>query len=867
MMRSLGRSAGRQGLAAAVVSLCLLGATPTAPGQEPEGATGGVAVAGVPDTFDTLREKIAAVRKDSGRQYRVIVLGDGEGRSATEVLDGILQRWQRQRADNTLSGLGTGFDPDNDVTILVDKRGRAIAMRVPAELKRKAGLDEKTIRSDLIERVFAARAANAGVGDRLEKLVAATEARIFAAEKREQARVAADQAREESARVFRTQTLPALLVGSAVALGLAALAAQWFRHRRLAREARRKLAAFKEEVVALSDLLDDQQERHRMLPHADPDFRTPMQGQTQATYEGVQESILRYRERWLSLMEVWEKAENRIKDEWWLGTAASRDVISLLESAAARPPLADVAGACRAPLDQLEAAHETGRDLLGRLETRLGAVGKRVAALAARGRSGASFQSGLAEASRALDLSRHDVESDPVMARGRLEGSLAALDRGDEALAAFEAADDRRKGVVGAIDGAEALVRTRRAEGWLLAEPGADPSAHVAEARRHEQVAAGLLDAGEVEAAAGHLDAADREVAETLALVENVAAARKRCDELLPTLVARLDGFAAARQTAGDALRWLAAAAADASWDDIADNVAKADEAMSRARALVGEARTAADPGRQHSFRALALFEEAARQLEWAFGCLTAIGERQREIAVLAEALPGRISDAGERFTGLAARLERQRTDRARANEQCREAGRLVEVAERAVRVDRPDFPRTAQVVDAADVALARAVELADDDDRLAHQAAGAIEEADGMVRRVASWYGEGVSADVSGAVRVLEGARTALQGRRYEDAIAAAAEGTKLAREAHALATAEARRRRQQREMEVQRRQMEEAFVRMSRGSGPWVIQLPTGRIAGPDPWSTLGPGGRGGGGSVTGAGGWSSGTVEGRW
>jgi len=608
-----------------------------------------------------------------------------------------------------------------------------------------------------------------------------------------------------------------------------------------------------------------------MLPHADPDFRTPMQGQTQATYEGVQESILRYRERWLSLMEVWEKAENRIKDEWWLGTAASRDVISMLESAAARPPLADVAGACRAPLDQLEAAHETGRDLVGRLEARLGAVGQRVAALAARGRSGASFQAGLAEASRALDLSRQDVESDPVMARGRLEGALAALDRGDEALAAFEAADDRRKGVVGAIDGAEALVRTRRAEGWLLTEPGADPSAHVAEARRHEQVAAGLLDAGEVEAAAGHLDAADREVAETLALVENVAAARKRCDELLPTLVARLDGFAAARLTAGDALRWLAAAAADASWDDIADNVAKADEGVSRAKALIAEAREAAEPSRQHLFRAVALLEEAERQLDWAAGCQDAILDRQRSIGSLVETVPGRIRDVGGRVESLAVRLERQRTDRPRANEHCREAGRLVDTAARALRVDRPDYPRTAQVLDAAEATVARGGELADEDDRLARQAVTELEEADGLIRRVAAWYAEGLSADLTAATRAFSSARDKLQAQRYEESIAASGEASRAAREAYAVATAEANRRRQHRQLEAQRRQMEESFVRMSRGAGPWVIQLPSGPLAGPNPWRTTWPGqasgGTAAGRGASGSGNWSSNTAEGRW
>jgi hypothetical protein len=38
----------------------------------------------------------------------------------------------------------------------------------------------------------------------------------------------------------------------------------------------------------------------------------------------------------------------------------------------------------------------------------------------------------------------------------------------------------------------------------------------------------------------------------------------------------------------------------------------------------------------------------------------------------------------------------------------------------------------------------------------------------------------------------------------------------------------------------------MEESFSRMSRGAGPWVIQLPGGVFTGPDPWRTLGGGGR---------------------
>jgi hypothetical protein len=217
--------------------------------------------------------------------------------------------------------------------------------------------------------------------------------------------------------------------------------------------------------------------------------------------------------------------------------------------------------------------------------------------------------------------------------------------------------------------------------------------------------------------------------------------------------------------------------------------------------------------------------------------------------------------------------LERQRTDRPRANEHCREAGRLVATAARAVEVDRPDYPRTAQVVEAAELTMARGVELADEDERLARQAVAELEEVDGLLRRVAAWYAEGLSADLGAARRSVAAAQAALQGQRYEDSIAASAEAARLAREAHAAATAEAQRRRQRRQMELQRRQMEESFVRMSRGSGPWVIQLPGGPLAGPNPWGPVHPGASSGrsagtsGGGATGAGRWSSGTAEGHW
>ena len=266
------------------------------------------------------------------------------------------------------------------------------------------------------------------------------------------------------------------------------------------------------------------------------------------------------------------------------------------------------------------------------------------------------------------------------------------------------------------------------------------------------------------------------------------------------------------------------------------------DEGLDRARTLILEARAAAEPAQQHYFRAVALLEEAGRQEDWVAGCQDALAERRGRLDALLSSLPGRRDAVAGRVATLSRELDRQRTDRARANERCREAARLLEAAGAITAADRPDLLQAERIVEAADVAAARAVELAAEDDRLARQAAHEIEEAGAIVRRVAAWYDEGVQADVVAARQMLDTATAFLDRQRYEDAIRTAGEATLSAQAAYATATAEAQRRRIDRQREIQRRRLEESFTRSTGVGGPWVITLPGGRYSGPDPWRSIG-------------------------
>jgi hypothetical protein len=822
-----------------------------------------VFVSGVEDTFTQVREAIEKAKQTSGRDYRVVVVGDAGGGddAATRLLESLAERWQMEAAqDRSSGGRSAAYDPSRDVMIVLDIQDHQIAMRAPWGLEVSSGLDPDTIRTELVDKVFVPRAKDKQLDAGLADLVTATETWVKSREDRVRQRA-------EASRVFRTRTLP---MGLAALTGLGALGTfllQRSRHERRVAEAKKKLADFKSEVVSLSDLLDSQQERHRMLPHSDPDFRTPMQGLTRSAYDNVQAAIGRYRERWLGLMEVWEQAQERIDKEWFLGTSEVDEAIKLLDSAEARPPLADVAGECRAPLDALELAHEHAREIAAKLDADIATTGQRLEKLAALGRSNAGFQGAMADVARGLDLARRDLENDPVAARGRLEEHAGLLSRTLERIEALESVEGRRTKALAQADENAQKVQQKRAEGWLLAEPGANPDELLAASRREAALAAQLLDAAETAGAQAHVERAEKANAECLALLESIMAAKSKVDDLLPACTARLEALAGRRNAAARAIEQVSQSYADSSWADVVDNVTKADEGLARVRSLLAETQVAADHSRQHYFRAVALVEEAVRQEDWIEGLYAAVTDRRAELDGLRASLPKRHETVRMRVDELTRGLERQRTDRVRANERCREAGRLVEVAEQGLRLQRPDLRQVGQVLEAADTAAARGEELAAEDDRLARQAFEDLEETDGLVRRVAAWYGEGVSPDVQPAIAALESAKSFLSRQRYEDSLKTSAEAARLAKDSYAAATAEAERRRRRRQAEIQRRQMEDSFARMSRGAGPWVIQLPGGTFSGPDPWRTMhGP-------SVahppsrTADSSWSSNTVQSGW
>jgi len=221
--------------------------------------------------------------------------------------------------------------------------------------------------------------------------------------------------------------LPVLLIVVFGALGLAALIALYRRNRQVRLSAEEQFRAFREQAVGLMDQIDALRKRHKSLPETDPDFVEPMAGATLALYERVAGDLDRLWERWLAVMEVWNRAEERLKSSSTFSARPSEEARQLLAAGRLEELLRD-SSACKAELDRLNLAHEVAAKALK--------DARREAASAARGLHRGGPSGGEADlyarefkaVDRELEEAERTMTADPIGATERIERARDSLD-------------------------------------------------------------------------------------------------------------------------------------------------------------------------------------------------------------------------------------------------------------------------------------------------------------------------------------------------------------------------------------------------------------------------------------------------------
>jgi hypothetical protein len=223
----------------------------------------------------------------------------------------------------------------------------------------------------------------------------------------------------------------------------------------------------------------------------------------------------------------------------------------------------------------------------------------------------------------------------------------------------------------------------------------------------------------------------------------------------------------------------------------------------SQAQASLEQAEAAAGHSQPHWPQILAELDRAA-------GALAAALERAENDVRSHALLMAELSQARARAASVGQLLRSHTADRPRANQRFQGALEVIEAIARASDQPGAAWARLLEELRQAAADVEQSRRWAEEDIRLAEQAAGAVRSAESEFQRSRTFVSFGVSTNMSAAESQLAQARHQLQSQHYEQAISLAEAAERAARQAHLEAVREADERRRRQEDERRRREMQ---------------------------------------------------------
>jgi hypothetical protein len=210
-------------------------------------------------------------------------------------------------------------------------------------------------------------------------------------------------------------------------LGLFVLAFLFDRRRKLRQRVSEQFESFRKKTVLLMDQLDALRQRHETLPSNDPDFKLPMTGATLAMYNQVASDLNGLWERWLGVMETWERAQRELKTRRWKLTAKPIEEVQRLLEAGDVDALVRESAVCKERLDRLNQGHELARSSLNAARIELECRRTVMERQSMRGHVEASDEDQITAAETMLTAAEEMIEADPIGARETIERTRRSI--------------------------------------------------------------------------------------------------------------------------------------------------------------------------------------------------------------------------------------------------------------------------------------------------------------------------------------------------------------------------------------------------------------------------------------------------------
>jgi hypothetical protein len=499
--------------------------------------------------------------------------------------------------------------------------------------------------------------------------------------------------------LYRTIPLSGLAGLGLLGTGIAGLS--WRARRKFRAEVLAQFENYRTRAVALMDRLDDLRKEHAVLMKVDPDFVEPSTGRTLAVYAEVENDLAVLWDKWLVLMDVWERADKLVRNAGSLSSEQIDKAKSLLETEGDFKDIDAKVENCRVRLDSLGHAHEDARKQVAAAEDKVGALQKLRAELESRQIRVSAFAHALTGVEQVLAEARGLIVADPLGATESVAKADTTLNDVSERIATLMTLLRKSETLRTTADAIRHEATQLRQGGLLLKEGAADPDPKLKRAET-------MLDRAEAELQKPAPESAAKLLAEVESVLTGAAADMKRHQEARHASLTAIPETEAAYAALVDSIRKNEAALAQmtqsfaaSSFQDVADNVTLGERTASDARDLLDQARSAAADDTQKYMAAMDLTRAASETILRAEAAVQAIGQRYAQLRDAADrfrgALPG--LEAKERETKQLFDESREIIgDEARKSlEQALKAARRVDQAATVALADWPEAERLLQ--------------------------------------------------------------------------------------------------------------------------------------------------------------------------
>jgi hypothetical protein len=565
---------------------------------------------------------------------------------------------------------------------------------------------------------------------------------------------------------------PTIIGGTAVVLGILTLLILRWLHLRVRRPLEEQKQVYRQNVVQLSEDIDALCERHRMLPFTDKDYKEPMLGETLSMYDGIQTSLEQLRQRWLELMDVWDKVDTLTKSEHYFGRSRLREAATLLQRVPVNEIESTLNSRCLKALDRLEDAHEQVVRLDTSLTESLQRLQQQLAQLQALQLSIEPYQSSLEKVAEQRVIAARIVVPDPIgsqsiqTAAGELLRSVGQLT--ERILQHRRGVDELKNKLAETSEWLKSL----RNGGMKFCEDESDPSSLFPTIQHHCDECLKLLNLGEAETAAEHLKQGFALAAKAQSAIQLQVDSKEFCHREIPVRTIEQRQLESRLKTLEPVLHALETEFAAVTWNNLANLRSSVAEAVSHGNTVLSDASLAGSDTVQHYQKAA----EALRRLKQLQGETTiqiASGDqRLQQLRQLRSETMAELNQLQQERSRVASLLQSSGADRVAANRRFQDAESALQAQIQAAAGSRADWPQIAESVKSVRREFTTAEQMAREDIRLAEQAAQEILNAQRELRQAESFYRAGFKADVTAVSRQLQEAQQVLNGQQYERAI-----------------------------------------------------------------------------------------------